>query len=96
MKGVIFMEKKNWSNPELRQAEVVDTHATECDCDALNEQGDINFIGKDGHPCHKNENNPSHNVKDDVDVPGQGKGHVKSVGCPIHGDKCCCYSQSGS
>ena len=96
MKGVIFMEKKNWSNPELKDCKLVNTHAVDCDCDfAVAERKPDG--SKQQHYCHKHGNNGGF-------VNGNQNGHTQSLGCPeVHYNDagkvvpCCCYSaNSGS
>lgn len=101
------MEKKNWSNPELRQAEVVDTHATECDCGAVGAtfgSNGNNNGNNNKHVCHSTKNHGSNEHNGDENT---GRNHWWSQNCPepshhIDGDltkacMCCCYSaNSGS
>lgn len=77
------MEKKKWSNPELNQEEVINTHSEDCECGKVATKGTK-------HYCH---HNPSHNhagnhTNDSNPKPND---HFMSVNCPEHGNTCCCY-----
>ena len=90
------MKKKNWSNPELKSSDAINTHETECTCGAVI-NGDISTFKASKHPCHKTGNG-EHNDSGNHNQGVEQNGHVLSVGCtnPSHYDAqgnpmCCCF-----
>lgn len=92
------MEKKIWSNPELKQAEIYKTDEVECSC------GIVQSIERTAskHPCHKTGNG-EHNDSGNHVAGVEQNGHVLSNGCTnrSHYDAngnpiCCCYKPSQS
>ncbi len=90
------MKKKNWSNPELKSSDAINTHETECTCGAVI-NGDISTFKASKHPCHKTGNG-EHNDSGNHNQGVEQNGHVLSVGCTnsSHYDAqgnpiCCCF-----
>ncbi len=86
------MIMKKWNNPKLMMLGVENTEDT-CNGDHYIIIDGIMPIDPSKHLCHKTGNG-EHGGNDDIDVPGQGKGHPFTGNiCKDH-DDCCCFGLS--
>lgn len=106
------MEKKIWSNPELKGMDVIKTHSEECSCGIVSEpnafkvdgsttngQGGGNGGGnntQNHHFCHGKNSNNPQHSSEDNGI------HFASIGCTqthiLNGEVvgCCCYKAGTS